>query len=107
MSPGTTSTKTSFIQDLLPIPTPAESLAYVQMNWDTKYLDHFANLITKLSKKLQVRERVVAGTATAMFFHRFYFTCFSCGTDPYLPSARCYVTRRQKKLHFTPRSSFI
>ncbi|KAJ3775954.1 cyclin-like protein [Lentinula raphanica] len=75
----------------------ADDLVYVPAS---EYLDfftiYFANLITKLCKKLQLRQRVVA-TAT-VFFHRFYLKNSYCETDPYLVlSACCYVAAKAEE----------
>ncbi|KAJ3787604.1 cyclin-like protein [Lentinula aff. detonsa] len=75
----------------------ADDSAYVP---EPEYLDfltiYFANLITKLGKKLQFRQRVVA-TAT-VFFRRFYLKNSYCETDPYLViSACCYVAAKAEE----------
>ncbi|KAJ4473573.1 cyclin-like protein [Lentinula aciculospora] len=75
----------------------ADDLLYVS---EPEYVDflsiYFANLITKLGKKLQFRQRVVA-TAT-VFFHRFYLKNSYCETDPYVVlSACCYVAAKAEE----------
>ncbi|PVF96073.1 hypothetical protein CPB86DRAFT_709885 [Serendipita vermifera] len=57
----------------------------------------FANLITKLGKKLHFRQRVIA-TAT-VFFKRFYLKNSLCETDPYIVLvACCYVAGKAEEL---------
>ncbi|KAF8890368.1 cyclin-like protein [Infundibulicybe gibba] len=56
----------------------------------------FANVISKLGKKLQFRQRVIA-TAT-VFFRRFYLKNSYCETDPFLViSACCYVAAKAEE----------
>ncbi|TFK35064.1 cyclin-like protein [Crucibulum laeve] len=74
-----------------------EDLLYVD---DPDYLDflaiYFANVITKLGKKLQLRQRVIA-TAT-VFFRRFYLKNSYCETDPFVViSACCYVAAKAEE----------
>ncbi|OBZ66557.1 RNA polymerase II holoenzyme cyclin-like subunit [Grifola frondosa] len=64
------------------------------------YLDYlaifFANLISKLGKKLQLRQRVIA-TAT-VFFRRFYVKNSYCETDPFIViAACCYVAAKAEE----------
>ncbi|KAE9393121.1 cyclin-like protein [Gymnopus androsaceus JB14] len=57
---------------------------------------HFANLISKLGKKLQLRQRVIS--TAIVFFHRFYLKNSYCETDPYLVlSACCYVAAKAEE----------
>ncbi|KAF9078755.1 cyclin-like protein [Rhodocollybia butyracea] len=57
---------------------------------------YFADLISKLGKKLQFRQRVIA-TAT-VFFRRFYLKNSYCETDPYFVlSACCYVAAKAEE----------
>ncbi|KAJ3513896.1 hypothetical protein NLJ89_g2692 [Agrocybe chaxingu] len=74
-----------------------EDLLYVD---HPEYLDflaiHFANLITKLGKRLQFRQRVIA-TATA-FFRRFYLKDSYCETDPFtVITACCYLAAKAEE----------
>ncbi|KAH9916794.1 cyclin-like protein [Fomitopsis serialis] len=73
---------------------------------DIQYVDHpehldflaifFASLITKLGKKLSLRQRVVA-TAT-VFFRRFYLKNAYCDTDPFIViAACCYVAAKAEE----------
>ncbi|KAF4615909.1 hypothetical protein D9613_011362 [Agrocybe pediades] len=66
----------------------SEDLLYVD---DPEYLEYlgifFANVITKLGKKLQFRQRTIA-TAT-VFFRRFYLKNSYCETDPFIVIAAC------------------
>ncbi|KAF9268444.1 cyclin-like protein [Marasmius fiardii PR-910] len=67
---------------------------------DPEYLDflniYFANVISKLGKKLQLRQRVTA-TAT-VFFRRFYLKSSYCETDPFLViAACCYVAAKTEE----------
>ncbi|KAL5490170.1 SSN8 [Sanghuangporus weigelae] len=73
---------------------------------DSRYVDDpnhiamlgvfFANLISKLGNKLQMRQRVIA-TAT-IFFRRFYLKNSYCETDPYLVlAACCYVAAKAEE----------
>lgn len=75
----------------------AEDLLYVE---DPEYLDflgiYFGNLISKLGKKLQLRQRVIA-TAT-IFFRRFYLRNSYCETDPFIVvAACCYVAAKAEE----------
>ncbi|KAF8164749.1 cyclin-like protein [Crassisporium funariophilum] len=75
----------------------AEDLQYVE---DPEYLDflsiYFANVITKLGKKLQFRQRIIA-TAT-VFFRRFYLKNSYCETDPFtVIAACCYVAAKAEE----------
>ncbi|KAF9442492.1 cyclin-like protein [Macrolepiota fuliginosa MF-IS2] len=74
----------------------AQDLHYV----DSPSLDYlaiyFANVITKLGKKLGLRQRVIA-TAT-VFFRRFYLKNAYCETDPFLViAACCYVAAKAEE----------
>jgi len=73
---------------------------------DRRYVDNpehldflaifFANLISKLGKKLQLRQRVIA-TAT-VFFRRFYVKNSYCETDPFIViAACCYVAAKAEE----------
>ncbi|KAF8991686.1 cyclin-like protein [Cyathus striatus] len=67
---------------------------------DPEHLDllaiYFANIITKLGKKLQLRQRVIA-TAT-VFFRRFYLKNSYCETDPFFVIAACiYVAAKAEE----------
>ncbi|RDX43044.1 cyclin-like protein, partial [Lentinus brumalis] len=56
----------------------------------------FANLISKLGKKLSLRQRVIA-TAT-VFFRRFYVKNSYCETDPFIViAACCYVAAKAEE----------
>ncbi|TFK22813.1 hypothetical protein FA15DRAFT_706047 [Coprinopsis marcescibilis] len=56
----------------------------------------FANIITRLGKKLQLRQRVIA-TAT-VFFRRFYLKNLYCETDPFLVISACiYVAAKAEE----------
>ncbi|PCH41674.1 cyclin-like protein [Wolfiporia cocos MD-104 SS10] len=75
----------------------AEDSQYVD---DEEYLNFlpifFANLIAKLGKKLQMRQRVIA-TAT-IFFKRFYVKNSYCDTDPFIViAACCYVAAKAEE----------
>ncbi|KAF9457251.1 cyclin-like protein [Collybia nuda] len=75
----------------------ADDLQYVE---DPEHLDllaiYFANVISKLGKKLQLRQRVIA-TAT-VFFRRFYVKNSYCETDPFIViSACCYVAAKAEE----------
>ncbi|KAH6899444.1 cyclin-like protein [Coprinopsis sp. MPI-PUGE-AT-0042] len=75
----------------------AEDLQYVD---DPQYLDflaiYFANIIARLGKKLQLRQRVIA-TAT-VFFRRFYLKNLYCATDPFLVISAClYVAAKAEE----------
>ncbi|KAJ3513375.1 hypothetical protein NLJ89_g2994 [Agrocybe chaxingu] len=74
-----------------------DDLQYVD---DPECLDflaiYFANLITKLGKKLQFRQRVIA-TAT-VFFRRFYLKNSYCETDPFtVIAACCYLAAKAEE----------
>ncbi|KAG8837088.1 RNA polymerase II holoenzyme cyclin-like subunit [Serendipita sp. 405] len=57
----------------------------------------FANLITKIGKKLHFRQRVIA-TAT-VFFRRFYLKNSLCDTEPYIVLvACCYLAGKAEEL---------
>ncbi|KAF9530960.1 cyclin-like protein [Crepidotus variabilis] len=57
---------------------------------------YFANLITKLGRKLQFRQRVIA-TAT-VFFRRFYLKNSYSETDPFIViAACCYVAAKAEE----------
>ncbi|KAJ2924248.1 hypothetical protein H1R20_g12839, partial [Candolleomyces eurysporus] len=67
---------------------------------DPEHLDFlaifFANVITKLGKKLQLRQRVIA-TAT-VFFRRFYLKNKYCETDPFIVIPACiYVAAKAEE----------
>lgn len=75
----------------------ADDLQYVD---DPELLDflaiYFANVISKLGKKLQLRQRVIA-TAT-VFFRRFYLKNSYCETDPFIViSACCYLAAKAEE----------
>jgi len=75
----------------------ADDLQYVD---DPEHLDFlaifFANVISKLGKKLQLRQRVIA-TAT-MFFRRFYLKNSYCETEPFIViAACCYVAAKAEE----------
>ncbi|EMD31748.1 hypothetical protein CERSUDRAFT_119333 [Gelatoporia subvermispora B] len=75
----------------------ADDLQYVD---DPEHLDFlsifFANLISRLGKKLQLRQRVIA-TAT-VFFRRFYVKNSYCETDPFIVvAACCYVAAKAEE----------
>ncbi|KAG9101818.1 RNA polymerase II holoenzyme cyclin-like subunit, partial [Ceratobasidium sp. 370] len=57
----------------------------------------FANLISKLCKKLNLRQQVVA-TAT-VYFRRFYIKNSYCETDPFfVASACCYLAAKAEEI---------
>ncbi|KAI0739316.1 cyclin-like protein [Irpex lacteus] len=75
----------------------AEDLHYIE---DPEYFDFlnifFANVISKLGKKLQLRQRVVA--TAIMFFKRFYLKNSYCETDPFIViAACCYVAAKAEE----------
>jgi len=75
----------------------AEDLQYIE---DPEYFDFlnifFANVISKLAKKLQLRQRVVA--TAIMFFKRFYLKNSYCETDPFIViAACCYVAAKAEE----------
>ncbi|KAK7031217.1 RNA polymerase II holoenzyme cyclin-like subunit [Paramarasmius palmivorus] len=74
-----------------------EDLLYVDNPEYLEFLNiYFANVISKLGKKLQLRQRVIA-TAT-VFFRRFYLKSSYCETDPFLViSACCYVAAKAEE----------
>ncbi|KJA18190.1 hypothetical protein HYPSUDRAFT_145355 [Hypholoma sublateritium FD-334 SS-4] len=72
----------------------------IQFAENPEYLDYlpiyFANLITKLGKKLQFRQRIIA-TAT-VFFRRFYLKNSYCETDPFtVIAACCYLAAKAEE----------
>ncbi|KDR74307.1 hypothetical protein GALMADRAFT_227379 [Galerina marginata CBS 339.88] len=74
-----------------------QDLQYVD---DPEHLDYlaiyFANVITKLGKKLQFRQRIIA-TAT-VFFRRFYLKNSYCETDPFtVIAACCYLAAKAEE----------
>ncbi|KAI0959018.1 hypothetical protein AcW1_003972 [Taiwanofungus camphoratus] len=75
----------------------AEDLQYVDSPEHLDFLAIFtANLIAKLGKKLQLRQRVIA-TAT-VFFRRFYVKNLYCETDPFIVIAACvYVAAKAEE----------
>lgn len=82
--------------------TLKQSRAEIDLHYveDPEYLDflaiYFANVITKLGKKLQLRQKVIA-TAT-VFFRRFYMKNSYCETDPFIViSACCYVAAKAEE----------
>ncbi|KIJ13959.1 hypothetical protein PAXINDRAFT_176881 [Paxillus involutus ATCC 200175] len=66
----------------------ADDLQYVD---DPEYFTYFsvffANVITKLGKKLNFRQRVIA--TAIVFFRRFYLKNSYCETDPFIVIAAC------------------
>jgi cyclin C len=61
-----------------------------------KTTDVLPSVISKLGKKLQLRQRVIA-TAT-VFFRRFYLKNSYCETDPYIViSACCYLAAKAEE----------
>ncbi|GBE79033.1 cyclin-like protein [Sparassis latifolia] len=75
----------------------ADDLQYVDSPDHLEFLAiFFANLISKLGKKLQLRQRVIA-TAT-VFFRRFYVKNSYCETDPFIVvAACCYVASKAEE----------
>ncbi|EGO30152.1 hypothetical protein SERLADRAFT_344579 [Serpula lacrymans var. lacrymans S7.9] len=74
-----------------------EDLQYVD---DPHHLDFFsvffANAITKLGKKLHLKQRVVA--TAIVFFRRFYLKNLYCETDPFIViAACCYVAAKAEE----------
>lgn len=75
----------------------SDDLQYVD---DPEYLDFFgiffANVITKLGKKLNFRQRVIA--TAIVFFRRFYIKNPYCETDPFIViAACCYVAGKAEE----------
>ncbi|KAG5638235.1 hypothetical protein H0H81_001109 [Sphagnurus paluster] len=75
----------------------ADDLQYVD---DPDHLDflaiYFANAISKLGKKLGLRQRAIA--TASVFFRRFYLKNSYCETDPFLViSACCYVAAKAEE----------
>ncbi|KAI0643581.1 cyclin-like protein [Trametes meyenii] len=75
----------------------ADDVQYVDNPEHLAFLNiFFANLIAKLGKKLQLRQRVIA-TAT-VFFRRFYLKNSYCETDPFIVAAACcYVAAKAEE----------
>ncbi|KAI8984896.1 cyclin-like protein [Trametes punicea] len=75
----------------------SDDLQYVDNPEHLAFLNiFFANLISRLGKKLQLRQRVVA-TAT-VFFRRFYVKNSYCETDPFIVAAACcYVAAKAEE----------
>ncbi|KAH9483252.1 RNA polymerase II holoenzyme cyclin-like subunit [Psilocybe cubensis] len=74
-----------------------EDLHYVE---DPEHLDYlaiyFANVITKLGKKLQFRQRTIA--TAIVFFRRFYLKNSYCETDPFtVIAACCYLAAKAEE----------
>ncbi|KAG1822280.1 cyclin-like protein [Suillus variegatus] len=75
----------------------SDDLQYVD---DPDYLDFFAiffaNVIAKLGKKLNFRQRVIA--TAIVFFRRFYIKNSYCETDPFIViAACCYVAGKAEE----------
>ncbi|KAI6160695.1 cyclin-like protein [Pisolithus thermaeus] len=75
----------------------ATDMRYVD---DPEYFIHFslffANVITKLGKKLAFRQRVIA--TAIVFFRRFYLKNSYCETDPFIViAACCYVAGKAEE----------
>ncbi|KAG2139696.1 cyclin-like protein [Suillus clintonianus] len=75
----------------------SDDLQYVD---DPEYLDFFAiffaNVITKLGKKLNFRQRVIS--TAIVFFRRFYIKNSYCETDPFIViAACCYVAGKAEE----------
>lgn len=75
----------------------SDDLQYVD---DPEYLDFFAiffaTVITKLGKKLNFRQRVIA--TAIVFFRRFYIKNSYCETDPFIViAACCYVAGKAEE----------
>ncbi|KIY45061.1 cyclin-like protein [Fistulina hepatica ATCC 64428] len=67
---------------------------------EPEYLDYlsiyFANAITKLGRKLQFKQRIIA--TAIVFFRRFYLKNSYCETDPFLViAACCYVAAKAEE----------
>ncbi|KAI0329900.1 cyclin-like protein, partial [Cubamyces sp. BRFM 1775] len=75
----------------------SDDLQYVDNPEHLAFLNIFtANLISRLAKKLSLRQRVVA-TAT-VFFRRFYVKNSYCETDPFIVAAACcYVAAKAEE----------
>ncbi|GLB33231.1 putative cyclin family protein [Lyophyllum shimeji] len=75
----------------------AEDLQYVDDPDHLHFLAiYFANAISKLGKKLGLRQRAIA-TAT-VFFRRFYLKNSYCETDPFIViAACCYVAAKAEE----------
>ncbi|KAH7907126.1 cyclin-like protein [Hygrophoropsis aurantiaca] len=74
-----------------------DDLQYVE---DPEFLDFFsiffANVIAKLGKKLNLRQRVIA--SATVFFRRFYLKNSYCETDPFIViAACCYVAAKTEE----------
>ncbi|KAH7927034.1 cyclin-like protein [Leucogyrophana mollusca] len=74
-----------------------DDLQYVE---DPEYLEFFsiffANVIAKLGKKLNLRQRVIA--SATVFFRRFYLKNSYCETDPFIViAACCYVAAKAEE----------
>ncbi|KIJ59420.1 hypothetical protein HYDPIDRAFT_118514 [Hydnomerulius pinastri MD-312] len=74
-----------------------DDLQYID---DPEYLAYFsvcfANVITKLGKKLNFRQRVIA--SAIVFFRRFYLKNSYCETDPFIViAACCYVAGKAEE----------
>jgi len=67
---------------------------------DPQYLDllniFFANVISKLGKKLHLRQRVIC--TTTIFFRWFYLKNSYCEADPFIViAACCYVAAKSEE----------
>lgn len=78
-------------------PTGSESsLFYLLLPIINALTDFREKVITKLGKKLQLRQKVIA-TAT-VFFRRFYLKNSYCETDPFIViAACCYVAAKAEE----------
>ncbi|KAH8831113.1 cyclin-like protein [Flagelloscypha sp. PMI_526] len=75
----------------------ADDLHYVETPEHLDFLAiYFANAITKLCKKLTLRQRVIA--TAVVFFRRFYLKNSYCDTDPFLVLSACvYVAAKAEE----------
>ncbi|KAG6375238.1 cyclin-like protein [Boletus reticuloceps] len=75
----------------------ADDLQYVDdPEYFTYFTIFFANVITKLGKKLNFRQRVIA--TAIVFFRRFYIKNAYCETDPFIViAACCYVAGKAEE----------
>ncbi|KAF8548321.1 cyclin-like protein [Imleria badia] len=75
----------------------ADDLQYVDdPEYFTFFSIFFANVITKLGKKLNFRQRVIA--TAIVFFRRFYIKNAYCETDPFIViAACCYVAGKAEE----------
>ncbi|OSD01686.1 cyclin-like protein [Trametes coccinea BRFM310] len=75
----------------------SDDLQYVDNPEHLAFLNiFFANLISRLGRKLQLRQRVIA--TAIVFFRRFYVKNSYCETDPFIVAAACcYVAAKAEE----------